>query len=171
MLAVEGLTVRFRDRFGAALAVEDVSLGLDRGEVHGLVGESGAGKSTIGAAIMGLLPAAGEIVAGRLTLGDTDLRRLSPAEAHRLRGKRISMIFQDPQTSLNPLMTIEAQLVETILAHEDIAPRRRATAPSACWRRSASPMRPAASAPIRTSSRAACASAWSSRSRSAPTPS
>jgi peptide/nickel transport system ATP-binding protein len=122
MLAVEGLTVRFRDRFGAALAVEDVSLGLDRGEVHGLVGESGAGKSTIGAAIMGLLPAAGEIVAGRLALGDTDLRRLSPVQAHRLRGKRISMIFQDPQTSLNPLMTIEAQLVETILAHEDIAP-------------------------------------------------
>lgn len=120
MLRVEGLSVRFRHRHGTTLAVEDVSLRVAPGEIHGLVGESGAGKSTIGAAIMNLLPAAGEIVNGILRLGDTDLRRLGPAEAHRLRGKRISMIFQDPQTSLNPLMTIEAQLIETILAHEDI---------------------------------------------------
>jgi peptide/nickel transport system ATP-binding protein len=131
MLRVEGLSVRFRHRHGATLAVEDVSLDVARGEIHGLVGESGAGKSTIGAAIMGLLPAAGEIVSGRLTLDDTDLRGLSPEQAHRLRGKRISMIFQDPQTSLNPLMTIEAQLIETILAHEDLdvdAARARAVA-------------------------------------------
>lgn len=120
MLRVENLSVRFRHRHGATMAVEDVSLDVAKGEIHGLVGESGAGKSTIGAAIMGLLPAAGEIAAGTLTLGDTDLRSLTPAQAHRLRGKRISMIFQDPQTSLNPLMTIEAQLIETILAHEDI---------------------------------------------------
>ena len=129
MLKVEGLCVQFKHRGGASLAVENVSLDVAQGEIHGLVGESGAGKSTIGAAIMGLLPAAGEIAAGTLMLGDTDLRRLSPVEAHRLRGKRISMIFQDPQTSLNPLMTIEAQLIETILAHEDIstdAARRRA---------------------------------------------
>ena len=121
MLSVEGLSVRFTDRFGATMAVEDVSLSVERGEIHGLVGESGAGKSTIGAAIMGLLPAAGEVAAGTLTLGETDLRTLSPVAAHRLRGKRISMIFQDPQTSLNPLMTVEAQLIETILAHEDMS--------------------------------------------------
>ncbi|PIV76130.1 MAG: ABC transporter ATP-binding protein [Rhodobacteraceae bacterium CG17_big_fil_post_rev_8_21_14_2_50_65_11] len=120
MLAVEGLSVQFTDRFGTNMAVEDVSLSVDRGEIHGLVGESGAGKSTIGAAIMGLLPAAGQVTAGRMTLGETDLRALTPVAAHRLRGKRISMIFQDPQTSLNPLMTVEAQLIETILAHEDI---------------------------------------------------
>ncbi len=120
MLSVEGLSVRFTDRFGAAMAVEDVSLSVERGEIHGLVGESGAGKSTIGAAIMGLLPAAGQVAAGRMTLGETDLRTLSPVAAHRLRGKRISMIFQDPQTSLNPLMTVEAQLIETILAHEEM---------------------------------------------------
>jgi peptide/nickel transport system ATP-binding protein len=120
MLRVENLSVRFRHRHGATMAVEDVSLDVAKGEIHGLVGESGAGKSTIGAAIMGLLPAAGEIAAGTLTLGETDLRSLTPAQAHRLRGKRISMIFQDPQTSLNPLMTIEAQLIETIRAHEDI---------------------------------------------------
>ena len=131
MLRVEGLSVAFRDRHGASLAVEDVTLSVAGGEIHGLVGESGAGKSTIGAAIMGLLPAAGEITGGTLRLGETNLRALSPMQAHRLRGKRISMIFQDPQTSLNPLMTIEAQLVETILAHEDIgagAARARAVA-------------------------------------------
>ena len=121
MLTVEGLSVRFWHRLGGTMAVEDVSLDVARGEIHGLVGESGAGKSTIGAAIMGLLPAAGEIASGTLTLGETDLRALSPVEAHRLRGKRISMIFQDPQTSLNPLMTVEAQLIETILAHEDMS--------------------------------------------------
>jgi peptide/nickel transport system ATP-binding protein len=121
MLRVERLSVRFRLRHGATMAVEDVSLSVGPGEIHGLVGESGAGKSTIGAAIMGLLPAAGEIAGGTLRLGETDLRALSPVEAHRLRGKRISMIFQDPQTSLNPLMTIEAQLVETILAHEEMS--------------------------------------------------
>jgi len=121
MLKVDGLSVLFRHRHGATTAVEDVSLDVARGEIHGLVGESGAGKSTIGAAVMGLLPAAGEITSGALTLGDTDLRALSPVEAHRMRGKRISMIFQDPQTSLNPLMTVEAQLIETLLAHEDIS--------------------------------------------------
>ncbi|MBV0914030.1 dipeptide ABC transporter ATP-binding protein [Anianabacter salinae] len=120
MLSVAGLTVRFRHRTGAATAVEDVTMTVARGEIHGLVGESGAGKSTIGAAIMGLLPPAGEIAAGDMRLGDTDLRTLSAAQAHHLRGKRISMIFQDPQTSLDPLMTIGDQLVETILAHEDI---------------------------------------------------
>ncbi len=131
MLRVEGLSVRFRHRHGATMAVEDVSLSVAPGEIHGLVGESGAGKSTIGAAIMGLLPAAGEIASGTLTLGETNLRTLGPVEAHLLRGKRISMIFQDPQTSLNPLMTIEAQLVETIRAHEEMsedAARARAIA-------------------------------------------
>src|SRR6056297_1752865 len=129
MLTIEHLSVRFRDRFGATMAVEDVSLDVRPAEIHGLVGESGAGKSTIGAAIMGLLPAAGEITAGRMTLGKTDLRTLSTVAAHRMRGKRISMIFQDPQTSLNPLMTIEDQLIETILAHEHLSlddARRRA---------------------------------------------
>lgn len=99
------------------------------GEIHGLVGESGAGKSTVGAAVIGLLQAPGYVANGILTLGDTDLRDLTPAQAHEVRGDRISMIFQDPQTSLNPLMTIEDQLIETIQAHSDAsktAARRRA---------------------------------------------
>ena len=121
MLDVKGLTVRFPGRHGAFTAVEDVSIRVAPGEIHGLVGESGAGKSTIGAAIIGLLQPPGYVAEGTLRLGETDLRALSPAEAHRTRGARISMIFQDPQTSLNPLMTIEDQLIETMQAHEDIA--------------------------------------------------
>ena len=120
MLRVENLTVKFPSRFGDVTAVEDMSLSIKPGEIHGLVGESGAGKSTVGAAIIGLLQKPGYVAEGTLKLGDTDLRKLDRFAAHQLRGKRISMIFQDPQTSLNPLMRIEDQLVETILSHEDI---------------------------------------------------
>lgn len=121
MLEIEGLTVQFPGRFGVFTAIDDVSLSVAAGEIHGLVGESGAGKSTIGAAIIGLLQPPGVVASGKMTLGETDLRSLSPVQAHELRGKRISMIFQDPQTSLNPLMTIADQLIETIQAHEDVS--------------------------------------------------
>jgi len=120
MLNVQNLTVRFPSRFGDVTAIEDVAMEIKPGEIHGLVGESGAGKSTVGAAIIGLLQAPGFVADGDITLGDTDLRALTPLEAHQIRGKRISMIFQDPQTSLNPLMRVEDQLIETIQAHEDI---------------------------------------------------
>jgi len=121
MLRVENLTVKFPSRFGDITAVEDMMMSIGPGEIHGLVGESGAGKSTVGAAIIGLLQPPGFIADGTVQLGETDLRALDRFEAHQLRGKRISMIFQDPQTSLNPLMTIEDQMVETILSHEDVS--------------------------------------------------
>lgn len=121
MLEIADLAVKFPSRFGDITAISDVDLTVRAGEIHGLVGESGAGKSTVGAAVIGLLQAPGYVAAGSLRLGDTDLRALSVNDAHALRGKRISMIFQDPQTSLNPLMTVEDQLVETILAHEDLS--------------------------------------------------
>ncbi|SOH95279.1 peptide/nickel transport system ATP-binding protein [Monaibacterium marinum] len=121
MLDVQGLTVRFPSRHGDFTAIEGVSLSVNPGEIHGLVGESGAGKSTIGAAVIGLLQPPGYIAEGTMTLGDVDLRNLTAAQAHQMRGARISMIFQDPQTSLNPLMTVEDQLIETIQAHEDIS--------------------------------------------------
>ncbi len=121
MLSVKNLTVQFPGRFGTFTAIEDVSLTIAPGEIHGLVGESGAGKSTIGAAIIGLLQPPGFVANGDLVLADTDLRALNSYDAHQMRGARISMIFQDPQTSLNPLMTIEDQLIETIQAHEDVS--------------------------------------------------
>ena len=120
MLKISQLTVEFKSRQGVSHAIQDISLTINPGQIHGLVGESGAGKSTIGLAIIGLLPPAGQVVDGQMTLSGTDLRALTPAQAHHIRGKRISMIFQDPQTSLNPLMTIEHQLIETIQAHQDI---------------------------------------------------
>ncbi|PYG25613.1 dipeptide ABC transporter ATP-binding protein [Pelagimonas varians] len=121
MLTIKDLAVKFPSRFGDVSAIEDVDMTIAPGEIHGLVGESGAGKSTVGAAVIGLLSTPGYIAGGELTLGDTDLRSLSEQEAHAIRGDRISMIFQDPQTSLNPLMTIEDQLVETIQAHSDVS--------------------------------------------------
>jgi len=129
MLTIKDLTVKFPSRFGDFTAIEDVDMTIKPGEIHGLVGESGAGKSTVGAAVIGLLQAPGFVAHGSLTLGDTDLRDLTVAQAHKVRGDRISMIFQDPQTSLNPLMTIEDQLIETIQAHSDAsesAARKRA---------------------------------------------
>jgi len=129
MLTIKDLTVKFPSRFGDFSAIEGVDMTIKPGEIHGLVGESGAGKSTVGAAVIGLLQAPGYVANGILTLGDTDLRDLTAAQAHEVRGDRISMIFHDPQTSLNPLMTIEDQLVETIQAHSDAsktAARRRA---------------------------------------------
>jgi peptide/nickel transport system ATP-binding protein len=121
MLRISNLTVKFPTRFGESTVVDSVDLEVGPGEIHGLVGESGAGKSTIGAAITGLLPEPGYMAGGSIVLGGTRLDTLSPRERHATRGKRISMIFQDPQTSLNPLMTIEAQLVETILTHEKMS--------------------------------------------------
>jgi len=123
MLNVKNLTVRFPTRFGDFVAIEDVSISVAAGEIHGLVGESGAGKSTLGAAVISLLQTPGYVSAGTIMLGDTDLRALNVHEAHAMRGKRISMIFQDPQTSLNPLMTVEDQLIETIMAHRKVSVR------------------------------------------------
>ena len=121
LLNVTNLTVQYPTRFGIFTAIEGINLSLDPGEIHGLVGESGAGKSTIGAAIIGLIPSPGHITSGDVQLHGENLRNLSDAEYHNLRGAKISMIFQDPQTSLNPLLTIEDQLVETIRQHADVS--------------------------------------------------
>lgn len=129
MLNVQNLTVKFPSRHGDFTAIEGVDIQVAAGEIHGLVGESGAGKSTIGAAIIGLLQPPGFVAEGTMQLGETNLRDLTPDQVHAVRGDRISMIFQDPQTSLNPLMTIEDQLIETIQAHSDVstsAARKRA---------------------------------------------
>ena len=107
MLTLKDLAVKFPSRFGDVTAIEDVDMTIRPGEIHGLVGESGAGKSPVGAAVIGLISTPGYIARGEITLGDTDLRALTPEQAHAVRGDRISMIFQDPQTSLNPLLTVE----------------------------------------------------------------
>ena len=120
LLDISNLRVEYPTRFGIFTALDGVSLTLQPGEIHGLVGESGAGKSTLGAAIIGLLPSPGYIADGEVRLNGKDLGQLNNAQYHKLRGAEISMIFQDPQTSLNPLLTIEDQMVETIRQHSDV---------------------------------------------------
>lgn len=117
LLDIENLTVEYPGRHGVFTAVDDVSLSVERGEILGIVGESGAGKSTIGNAIMGLLQSPGRIGQGTVSLEGERIDALDGNAMRKLRGKRIGMIFQDPMTSLNPLETIEDQLVETINHH------------------------------------------------------
>ena len=114
LLRIEGLDVEFPTRRGTVKAARGVSLTVAPGEVLGLVGESGAGKSTIGNAIVDLLEPPGRVAGGKIDFQGESLRNRSEDEMRRIRGDRIGMIFQDPQTSLNPLMTIGEQLVETL---------------------------------------------------------
>src|SRR6516164_10158827 len=121
LLAVDRLRVEFPTRHGTLVAVDGVSLSIAPGEVLGVVGESGAGKSLTGAAIIGLIDPPGRIGAGEVRLGDRRIDNLAPEEMRRVRGREIGAVFQDPLTSLNPLYTIGRQLVETIRTHLDLS--------------------------------------------------
>jgi oligopeptide transport system ATP-binding protein len=121
LLSVRDLVVRFRTHDGTVHAVNGVSFDVEEGETLGLVGESGCGKSVTNLAVMRLLPApAGRIEGGEVFFEGEDLIGLDEAEMRQLRGKEIAMIFQDPMTSLNPVLTIEEQMVETIKAHKKV---------------------------------------------------
>jgi peptide/nickel transport system ATP-binding protein len=120
LLKVEKLRVELPTRHGVLVAVDDVSFDIAPGEVLGIVGESGAGKSLTGAAIIGLLEPPLRIAGGQVMLAGRRIDRLPYEAMRRIRGKEIGTIFQDPLTSLNPLYTIGHQLVETIRTHLDI---------------------------------------------------
>jgi len=117
LLQVKNLVVEFPHRRGTLRALDDVSFDIAPGEILGVVGESGAGKSITGAAIIGLLEPPGRIAGGQILLEGERIDQLGPEQMRRIRGKRIGAIFQDPLTSLNPLYTIGQQLVETIRTH------------------------------------------------------
>jgi oligopeptide transport system ATP-binding protein len=122
LLSVRDLTVRFRTHDGTVHAVNGVSFDLEEGETIGLVGESGCGKSVTNLAVMRLLPKpAGHIERGEVVFDGIDITSVSEASMRDLRGRDIAMIFQDPMTSLNPVLTIEEQMVETIRAHRDVS--------------------------------------------------
>jgi len=121
LLEIERLRVEFPTRRGVLLAVEDVSLSIDEGEVLGLVGESGAGKTLTGMAVIDLLEPPGRVAEGDIRLEGQSIVGLSPEAMRRVRGARIGAIFQDPLTSLNPLYTIGRQLTETIQTHTDLS--------------------------------------------------
>jgi peptide/nickel transport system ATP-binding protein len=121
ILELKNLRVEFPTRRGTLVAVDDVSLAIAPGEVLGLVGESGAGKTLTGLAIIGLIEPPGRIAAGEVRLEGRRIDNLPHEELRRVRGRRIGVVFQDPLTSLNPLYTIGEQLEETILTHLPIS--------------------------------------------------
>src|SRR6056297_3943521 len=131
ILSVRDLVVEIPTRQGVLRPVDQVSYDIHAGEILGVVGESGAGKSMTGNAVIGLLDPPARIVAGEILLSGQPVHTLRGDALRRLRGKRMGMIFQDPLTSLNPLLTVGDQLTETILEHLDVAPseaRKRAIA-------------------------------------------
>ena len=121
LLQVENLRTHFFTNEGVIKAVDGVNFTLQRGQVLGIVGESGSGKSASALSIMRLIPdPPGQIVSGAVRLLDTDLLSLSDAEMRRIRGERVSMIFQDPMTSLDPVFTVGQQLTEALVYHRKI---------------------------------------------------
>jgi peptide/nickel transport system ATP-binding protein len=128
-LSVENLQTHFFTKAGTVRAVDGVSFTVDRGEILGLVGESGSGKSITGFSILGLVDPPGRVVGGRILFKGEDLATLPAERLRQLRGNRIAMIFQDPMMTLNPVLRVETQMVETIQAHERVS---RAEAVARC---------------------------------------
>jgi oligopeptide/dipeptide ABC transporter ATP-binding protein len=121
VLEVAGLRVAFPSDDGEVDVVRDVSLSVGRGEIVGLVGESGSGKTITALSVMRLVPPPGRIVAGRIVLDGIDLLALDESRMRRLRGSKVSMVFQEPTTALNPVFTIGFQLLEAIRVHRRLS--------------------------------------------------
>ena len=122
LLEVDRLRIEFPTRRGVLMAVDDISFSIEEGEVLGVVGESGAGKSVTGAAVIGLLEPPGRIAQGNIRFEGRQINGLPHEEMRRIRGAKIGAIFQDPLTSLNPLYSIGRQLTETLATHMDLSP-------------------------------------------------
>ncbi len=131
VVEIRHLNVDYPTRIGVVRAVDDVSLTIERGEVLGLVGESGCGKSTLGMALLRLLRPPGRITGGEIFFNGRNLLALSDEEMRLLRGERISMVFQDPMTCLNPLQRVSDHLVETIRTHRPEVSKKEAHAQAA----------------------------------------
>jgi peptide/nickel transport system ATP-binding protein len=121
MLTIDDLTVRYRTLGGEVEALTSVSLFARKGATLALVGESGSGKSTIALAAMGLLPAEAQVASGRILIGDDDILKLKPAALRRLRGTRVSLVFQDPFAVLNPSLPIGEQVGEALVHHRGLS--------------------------------------------------
>ncbi|HEX4520761.1 MAG TPA: ABC transporter ATP-binding protein [Gaiellaceae bacterium] len=121
LLEVKNLTVRFRTRDGVVQAVSDLSFSVRRGETLGVVGESGSGKSVTSLAIMGLLNRAYADVSGEILFEGRDLLKLNPSELRQIRGRDVSMIFQDPFACLHPMYRVGDQIAEAVLAHQKVS--------------------------------------------------
>ena len=120
-IEIKDLVVEYRTRSGVVQALNGLSLSIEKGKTLGLVGETGAGKTTAGLAVLGLIPSPpGVIVSGEILLNGKDLRALTDKEMDQIRGDAVAMIFQDPMTSLNPVMTVGHQIAEAIKIHEGL---------------------------------------------------
>ena len=120
-IEIKDLVVEYRTRSGVVQALNGLSLSIEKGKTLGLVGETGAGKTTAGLAVLGLIPSPpGVIVSGEILLNGKDLRALTDKEMDQIRGDAVAMIFQDPITSLNPVMTVGDQIAEAIKIHEGL---------------------------------------------------
>jgi peptide/nickel transport system ATP-binding protein len=125
LLSVEDLTVTFPDSTGAPVpVVRDVSFTVDRGEMVGLLGESGSGKSVSALSLVRLTPAPGRITGGAVRLAGTDLLTLPEAQLRRVRGGRIAFVFQEPMTAMNPVLTVGAQIIEAVRVHRPLSRRQ-----------------------------------------------
>src|SRR3954469_3533800 len=121
LLEVRGLTTVFQTGRGEISAIEDISFDINDGEILGIVGEYGSGKSVTALTIMGMLPhPPARIAAGSVRFAGEELTTASPSRMEKIRGAGISMVFQEPMTSLNPVFTIGEQIMETVRAHEGL---------------------------------------------------
>src|SRR6266851_3574111 len=120
LLSVEDLHVRFWTRRGTVHAVNGISFDIAPGETLGIVGESGCGKSVTSLALLGILPRAGRVTRGTAHFDGRDLLQLPDSQLRRIRGREIAMIFQDPMSSLNPVLTIGRQIREALQTHFDL---------------------------------------------------
>ncbi len=170
VISVRNLVVEFATRRGTLRAIDGVSFDIAKGEVLGVVGESGAGKSVTGSAIIGLIEPPGRIAGGQILLNGSRIDNLPPDELRKVRGRKVAMIFQDPLTSLNPLFRVGEQLVETIRTHLPMNERQARDRAVELLTEVGIPAPEKRIDGYPHEFRAACASAWSSRSRSAPSP-
>jgi peptide/nickel transport system ATP-binding protein len=120
-LTVSHLQTQFVTQAGIVKAVDDVSFSVMPGQIMGLVGESGSGKSMTGYSIMGLIDPPGQVTGGSILLEGSELRGLNPEAMRAIRGNRIAMIFQDPMMTLNPVLRIDTQMIEAVLAHKPVS--------------------------------------------------
>jgi len=176
VLEVRDLSVQFRTPKGPVMALRKVSVAVPRGSIVGLVGESGSGKSTLALAVMRLMPANATITEGSLRFAGRELLTLPALEMQRLRGDRLSMVFQDPMTSLNPVRSVGMQMVDIQYRDRQMSQADKRRRAADMLRGSASRIPSISSTGTRTSSPAACDSAsrlpwasWRNPSSSSPT--